>query len=137
MRFGPRSWFVGLAAAFLAANAAGASAGDEIPLEPGTYAQTVEWCLVNRADQNGPDYKNKRAYINLTQTEINWNRTVGKITNASIDRNKINLSVNLTADGSEKAATMQLIRKSKKLFVLLGVNFYHCSTYMPNPWLGR
>lgn len=137
MHYGSRSLFLGLAAAFLATGAVGASAQDEIPLDPGTYAQTVEWCLVNRADQNGPDYKNKRAYINLTQTEINWNQTVGKITNVSIERNKINLSVSLTADGSEKAATMQLTRKSKKIFVLLGVNFYRCNTYMPNPWLGR
>lgn len=137
MHYGSRSLFLGLAAAFLAAHAAGASAQDEIPLEPGTYAQAVDWCRVDRADQNGPDYKNKRAYINLTQTEINWNQTVGKITNVSIDRKKINLSVNLTTDGIEKAATMQLYRKSKKIFVLVGINFYHCSTYMPNPWLGR
>ena len=137
MRFGPLSLFVGLAAGFLAANAAGASAGDEIPLESGTYARVTDWCKANRADQNSPVYKEKRAYINLSQTEINWDDSVGRITNVSVDGKKIALSVEMTEGGSTKAVTLPLTRKNKKVFVLTGVNFYYCSTYQPNPRLGR
>ena len=136
MRFGSRSLFVGLAAAFLVAYAASASA-EEIALESGTYARVTDWCKANRADQNSPIYKEKRAYINLSQTEINWDDSVGKITNVSVDGKKIALSVEMTEGGSTKPVTLQLTRKNKKVFVLTGINFYYCSTYQPNPRLGR
>lgn len=138
MRFGSRLLFAGLAALFIASGGAGAMAQEAIPLEFGTYAQNKDWCqMMNRADPNGPDYKDKRAFINLTQDEINWNTSVGKITNVSIDRKTINLALQLTADGETKAVTLPLVRKSKKIFVVAGVNFYYCNTYMPNPRLGR
>lgn len=125
-------------AGFLASDLAVARAQDEIPLEFGTYAREKDWCLVNRADKEGPDYTEKRAFINLSQTEINWNESVGKITNVSIDaRKRINLAVQMTSEGTEKPIKLQLIRKSKKTFALTGVNFYYCGTYQPNPWLGR
>lgn len=137
MHYRSRSLSFGLTAALLVANATGASAQDEIPLESGTYARVKDWCKMNRADQNGPDHKEKRAYINLSQTEINWNESVGKITDVSIDRKKVTLSVQMTEGGSTQAVTLPLLRKNKKVFVLTGINFYYCSTYMPNPWLGR
>jgi hypothetical protein len=136
MGSGLRILFVGLAVAFTAANSAGASS-EEIPLESGTYARVNDWCKANRADQNSPVYKEKRAYINLSQTEINWDESVGKITNVSVDGKKITLSVEMTEGGSTKAVTLPLTRKNRKVFVLIGVNFYHCSTYQPNPRLGR
>jgi hypothetical protein len=43
----------------------------------------------------------------------------------------------MTEAGSTKPVILPLTRKNKKLFVLIGVNFYHCSTYQPNPRLGR
>lgn len=114
-----------------------AHAQDEIPLEFGTYAQQKEWCKMNRADQNGPDYKEKRAYINLTATEMNWQDTVGRITNVSVDGNKINLGLELTTQGKTETKTLPLVRKNKKLFVLTGINFFYCADYQPNPRLGR
>lgn len=136
MRFGSPMLFAGLAALVVATG--GAKAREEIPLVSGTYAQNMDWCqMMNRADPNGPDYKDKRAFINLTQDEINWNTSVGQITDVSIDRKTINLVVQLTTDGQTKAVALPLVRKSKKVFVLYGVNFYHCPTYMPNPRLGR
>lgn len=137
MHSGSRSLFVGLAAAFVAANSASALAGDEIPLESGTYARVKDWCKANRADPSSPVYKEKRAYINLSQIEINWDDSVGKITNVSIDGNKVALSVQMTEGGSTKPVTLQLTRKNQKVFVLIGVNFYYCSAYQPNPRLGR
>jgi hypothetical protein len=136
MRSGLGVLFVGLAVALTAANSARASS-EEIPLESGTYARVFDWCKVNRADQNSPVYKEKRAYINLSPTEINWDESVGKITNVSVDGNKVTLGVEMTEAGSTKPVTLPLTRKNKKLFVLIGVNFYHCSTYQPNPRLGR
>jgi hypothetical protein len=62
---------------------------------------------------------------------------VGKISNVSVDGKKVNLAVELTSNGTTQAKTLMLYRKGKKIFVLGGVNFYHCSTYMPNPWLGH
>ena len=135
MRFGSQMLFAGLAAFILATS--GAAAQEAIPLAEGTYSQNREWCKMNRADPTGPDYKNKRAFINLTQGEINWNESVGKITNVTIERNKINLAIQMTAQGSTTPINLTLVRKSKKIFALTGVNFFHCSTYMPNPWLGR
>jgi hypothetical protein len=136
MRFGSRMLFAGAAALFVATG--GAVAREEIPLESGTYAQNMDWCqMMNRADPKGPDYKDKRAFINLTQDEINWNTSVGQITDVAIDRKTVNLAVQLTTDGQTKAVALPLVRKSKKVFVLYGVNFYHCPTYMPNPRLGR
>jgi hypothetical protein len=136
MRFGSRMLFAGLAG--LVVTTGGAMAREEIPLESGTYAQNKDWCqMMNRADPKGPDYKDKRAFINLTQDEINWNTSVGAITDVAIDRKTVNLAVQLTTDGQTKAVALPLVRKSKKVFVLYGVNFYHCPTYMPNPRLGR
>jgi hypothetical protein len=129
--------FTALAVALVASGSIGAKAQDEVPLEFGTYAQNKDWCKMNRADQNGPDYKEKRAYINLSATEMNWQDTVGKITKVSVERNKINLAVELTSEGKTENKTLQLIRKSKKIFVLTGVNFFYCSDYQPNPRLGR
>lgn len=137
MRIGSPLLLTTLAAALLALGAMDARARDEIPLEFGTYAQNKDWCKVSRADQNGPDYKEKRAFINLTATEINWNETVGKITNVSVDGKKVNLAVELTTKGVSETKTMPLFQKSKKIFVLAGVNFFYCTDYQPNPWLGR
>lgn len=137
MRTGSAFLFSGLAASLLASGATMASAQEEIPLEFGTYAQQKEWCKMSRADQSGPDYKEKRAYINLTATEVNWESTVGRITNVSIERNKIKLALELTTEGKTEPKTLQLTRKNKKLFVLTGVNFFYCSDYQPNPRLGR
>jgi hypothetical protein len=137
MRIGSAFLFSALAASLLASGATMAGAQEEIPLEFGTYAQQKEWCKMNRADQSGPDYKEKRAYINLTATEVNWESTVGRITNVSVERNKINLALELTTEGKTEPKTLQLTRKNKKLFVLIGVNFFHCSDYQPNPRLGR
>jgi|GEM_PF-3767464 len=114
-----------------------AQAQDEIPLEFGTYAQQKEWCLLNRADQNGPDYKEKRAYINLSATEMNWQDTVGRITNVGVEGARINLGLELTTQGKTEAKTLQLIRKNQRLFVLTGINFFYCKDYLPNPRLGR
>lgn len=135
MRFGSRLLFAGLTALLMSAG--GTMAQEEIPLEFGTYAQNKDWCKLDRADPKGPDFTDKRAFINLTQNEINWNTSVGQITNVTIDRNKINLAVQLTSEGNTQAVTLPLIRKSKKIFVLAGVNFFRCSTYLPNPRLGR
>src|SRR4029453_13831519 len=99
MGSGLRILFVGLAVAFTAANSAGASS-EEIPLESGPYSRVNDWCKANRADQNSPVYKEKRAYINLSQTEINWDESVGKITNVSVDGNKITLSVDMPKPGT-------------------------------------
>lgn len=138
MRNGSPLLFTTLAAALLASGVMEARAQDEIPLEFGTYSQSKEWCKVNRADQNGPDYKEKRVYINLTATEINWNETVGKITNVSVDDGrKINLALELTTRGTTETKNLLLIRKNKKVFSLAGVNFFYCSNYQPNPWLGH
>jgi hypothetical protein len=138
MQNGSPLLFATLAAALLASGAMEARAQDEIPLEFGTYSQSKDWCKVNRADKNGPDYKEKRVYINLTATEINWNETVGKITNVSVDGGrKINLAVELTTRGATETKTLLLIRKNKKVFSLSGVNLFYCSNYQPNPWLGR
>lgn len=126
-----------LMAAFMASNIVGAEAMDDMKLQYGTYAREIDWCKASRADQNGPDYKEKRAFINLSESEINWNQSVGRITNVTVDRNKINLALEMTAEGTTKPTTLSLIRKNKKTFVLIGVNFYYCSTYQPNPWLGR
>ncbi len=113
MRFGSPMLFAGLAALVVATG--GAKAREEIPLVSGTYAQNMDWCqMMNRADPNGPDYKDKRAFINLTQDEINWNTSVGQITDVSIDRKTINLVVQLTTDGQTKAVALPLVRKSKK-----------------------
>src|SRR5262245_21922809 len=103
-----------LAAIFLTSGAIEASAQDEIPLAFGTYAQNKDWCKVSRSDQNGPDYKEKRAYINLSETEINWNQTVGRITNVSVEGIKINLAVELTTNGQVETKTLPLLRKNKK-----------------------
>jgi hypothetical protein len=126
-----------LATAILASCTIHAKAQDEIPLYFGTYTRNKDWCKVSRANESGPDFKEKRAFINLTATEINWNDTVGKITNVSVDGTKINLDVELTTNGKVETKTMLLTRKSKKIFVLIGVNFFHCSKYQPNPRLGR
>ena len=126
-----------LAAAVVVSVPFAARAQDEIPLEFGTYSQQKEWCKMNRADQNGPDYKEKRAYINLTATEMNWQDTVGRITNVSVSGSKINLGLELTTPGKTETKTLQLVRKNKKLFVLTGINFFYCSDYQPNPRLGR
>lgn len=126
-----------LAADLLSLGAAPVHAQDEIPLEFGTYAQQKEWCKVDRADQAGPDYKEKRAYINLSASEINWNQTVGRIANVSVNGNKIDLALQLTTNGATEAKTLPLVRKNKKIFVLAGINYFYCSTYMPNPWLGH
>ena len=92
---------------------------------------------MNRADQKGPDYTEKRAYINLSATEMNWQDSVGRITNVSVAGNRINLAVELASPGKTEAKTYQLVRKSQKIFVLAGVNFFHCADYQPNPRLGR
>ena len=137
MRWGLRQRLVGLAAVFMATGIIRAEAMDDMNLEYGTYARVFDWCLVNRTDQNSPVYKEKRAFINLSENEINWDQSVGKITNVAVDNKKINLTLELTAEGTTKPTTMSLIRKNKKTFVLIGVNFYHCSNYQPNPSLGR
>lgn len=124
-------------AALLVFGAMEARAQDEIPLEFGTYSRSKDWCKVNRAEKTSPDYLEKRAYINLTAGEMNWNETVGKITNVSVDNKKINLSLQLTTRGVTENKDLLLIRKSKKIFVLTGVNFFYCADYQPNPWLGR
>lgn len=135
MRDGSRLLFAGFTAFLITTS--GAVAQEELPLEFGTYAQNKDWCKMDRADPKGPDFQDKRAFINLTQNEINWNNSVGQITNVTIDRNKVNLAVQLTTDGNTQAVTLPLIRKSKKIFVLAGINFFRCSTYLPNPRLGR
>lgn len=137
MRFGSPFLCTALAAGFIVAGAGAATAQDEIPLDFGTYSQSKDWCKASRANQDGPDYKNKRAFINLSETEINWNETVGKITNVSVDGNRINLAVELTTNGKTETRTLPLVRKNKKLFVLTGINFFYCADYQPNPWLGR
>jgi hypothetical protein len=137
MRNGSLFLLSAFAAAFLASGAITTRAEDEIPLEFGTYAQNKEWCALNRADQKGPDYTEKRAYINLSATEMSWQDTVGRITNVSVESNKINLALELTTEGKTETKTLQLTRKNKKLFVLTGVNFFYCPDYQPNPRLGR
>jgi len=135
MRFGSRLLIAGVTAFFITTSAAVAQ--EELPLEFGTYAQNKDWCKLDRADPKGPDFTDKRAFINLTQNEINWNNSVGQITNIGIDGNKVTLAVQLTTDGQTKAVTLPLIRKTKKIFVLGGINFFRCTGYMPNPRLGR
>lgn len=137
MRIGSPLLLAALAATFLTSSMAATQAQDELPFEFGTYSQNKEWCKVNRADQKGPDYSEKRAFINLSQTEINWNNSVGKITNVSIEGNKVNLAVEMTTDGKTEARTLPLVNKNRKLFVLAGINFFYCKTYQPNPRLGR
>jgi hypothetical protein len=126
-----------LAAAFLASDPVAAKAQDEIPLLFGTYSRDKDWCKMSRADRSGPDYKEGRAFINLSANEINWNDTVGRITNVTVKGTRINLDVELAAHGKVETKTLQLIRKSKKIFVLIGINFFHCADYQPNPRLGR
>jgi hypothetical protein len=137
MRVSSRKVLVGLGVAFIALGAASAEAKDDMKLENGTYARVFDWCVANRADQNSPIYKEKRAFINLSESEINWDQSAGKITNVVVDRNKINLTLEMTEEGTTKPKTLTLTRKNKKTFVLIGVNFYHCDTYQPNPSLGR
>jgi hypothetical protein len=137
MRNGSLYSFALLAAACLTFGAVEARAQDDMRLEFGTYAQSKDWCKLNRADQKGPDYTEKRAYINLSATEMNWQDSVGRITNVSVEGNRINLAVELTSPGKTEAKTYQLIRKDKSIFVLTGINFFHCSDYLPNPRLGR
>jgi hypothetical protein len=137
MRVSSRNVLVGLVGAFMALGVVHAEAMDDMKLEYGTYARVFDWCVANRADQNSFDYKEKRAFINLSENEINWNQSVGKITDVVVDRNKITLTLQMTAEGTTKTTTLPLIRKNKKTFVLTGVNFYHCANYQPNPWLGR
>lgn len=129
--------FAAMAAACLAFSAIEARAQDDMRLEFGTYAQNKEWCKLNRADQKGPDYTEKRAFINLTATEMNWQDSVGRISNVSVEGDRINLAVELTSPGKSEAKTYQLVRKRKDLFVIAGVNFFRCSQYLPNPRLGR
>jgi hypothetical protein len=129
--------FAALAAAGLALGGVEARAQDDMRLEFGTYAQSKEWCKLNRADQKGPDYTEKRAYINLSATEMNWQDTVARITNVSVEGNRINLAIDVTSPGKTESKTYQLIRKSQKIFVLAGVNFFYCADYQPNPRLGR
>jgi hypothetical protein len=131
-----RYLFFGLVAA-IAMSGAFPVAADDFLFESGTYARDADWCLRNRADPAGPDYREKRAYINLTESEINWNQSVGKITSVATDHNKVTLSLQMTTDGKTEQMTLPLVRKSKKVFVIVGVNYYRCNTYMPNPWLGR
>src|SRR5690349_983205 len=126
-----------IAAVCLAFGTIEAGAQDEIPLEFGTYAQNKLWCKLNRADQKGSDYTEKRAYINLSATEMNWQDTVARITNVSLEGNRINLALDVTSPGKTEQKTYQLIRKDKRLFVLAGINFFHCPDYLPNPRLGR
>jgi hypothetical protein len=126
-----------MTAACLSFGAVAARAQDDMRLQFGTYSQSKEWCKLNRADQKGPDYTEKRAFINLTATEMNWQDSVGQITNVSVAGNRINLSVQLTSPGKTEAKTYQLIRKDKDIFVLAGINFFHCPQYLPNPRLGR
>jgi hypothetical protein len=137
MRNGSLLLLGALTAAFLSSGAIATRAQDEIPLELGTYSQNKDWCKTNRADQNGPDYKERRAFINLSATEMNWEETVARFTNVSVDHNKINLALELTSPGKTETKTLQLVRKNKKTFVLTGINFFHCSDYQPNPRLGR
>lgn len=136
MGYGLRCLCFGLAAAIGMSGTLQAVA-DDFPFQSGTYARDADWCLRNRADPAGPDYREKRAYINLTESEINWNQSVGKITSVTTDRNKVTLGLQMTTDGKTEQKTLPLIRKSKKIFVIVGVNYYRCNTYMPNPWLGR
>jgi hypothetical protein len=126
-----------LAAASFAFVSVEARAQDDMRLEFGTYAQSKDWCKLNRADQKGPDYTEKRAYINLSATEMNWQDTVARITNVSVEGNRINLALDVTSPGKSESKTYQLIRKSQKIFVLAGINFFYCSDYQPNPRLGR
>src|SRR5262245_11140242 len=137
MRNGSLFLLGALTAACLASGAVASRAQDEIRLDFGTYAQNKDWCKVNRADQQGPDYTEKRAFINLSATEMNWQDTVGRITNVSVEGSRINLALELTSPGKTEAKTLQLIRKSQKIFVLAGINFFYCSNYQPNPRLGR
>ena len=129
--------FASLAAASLAFGAIEARAQDDMRLDFGTYAQSKDWCKLNRADQKGPDYTEKRAFINLTATEMNWQDTVARITNVSVEGNRINLALDVTSPGKTETKTFQLIRKNQKIFVLAGINFFYCSDYQPNPRLGR
>lgn len=126
-----------LAAAFFTLGTVTTQAQDDIPFAFGTYTQNKDWCKVNRADQKGPDYTEKRAFINLSEHEINWNNSVGKITNVSVEGNKVNLAVEMTTDGKTENRTLPLVRKNTKLFVLAGINFFYCKDYQPNPVLGR
>ena len=137
MHLGLWQALVGLAAVFMATGTIRADAMDDMKLEYGTYARVFDWCLVNRTDQNSLVYKEKQAFINLSENEINWDQSVGRITNVAVDNKKINLTLELTTEGTTKPATMSLIRKNKNTFVLIGVNFYHCNNYQPNPSLGR
>jgi hypothetical protein len=137
MRNGSLYLLGALTAAFLASGAMTTRAQDEIPLEFGTYSQNKDWCKTNRADQNGPDYKEKRAFINFSATEMNWEDTVARITNVSVEGTKINLALEVTSPGKTETKTLQLTRKNKKTFVLTGINFFHCADYQPNPRLGR
>jgi hypothetical protein len=129
--------FVVLTAGGLAFCGPAAYAQDDMRLDFGTYAQAKDWCKLTRADPKGPDYTEKRAFINLSATEINWQDTVGRITNVSVEGNRINLAVELTSPGKTEQKTFQLVRKSQQIFVLTGVNFFHCADYQPNPRLGR
>lgn len=137
MRNGSLFLLGALAAASLFSGAVATRAQDEFPLEFGTYAQNKGWCKMNRADQNGPDYTEKRAYINLSATEMNWEDTVNRFTSVSVDRNKINLTVEMTSPIKTETKNLQLVRKNQKTFALTGVNFFYCSNYQPNPRLGR
>lgn len=134
MRNGSLFLLGAFAAACFGANAARA---DDMRLEFGTYAQNKNWCKMNRADQTGPDYTEKRAFINLSATEMNWQDTVGRITNVSVEGGKINLGLELTTQGKVETKTLMLYRKSQRIFVLTGINFFYCSNYQPNPRLGR
>ncbi len=137
MRVGFGNGLMALMAAFIAWGVHPAAAMDDMDLEYGTYARVSDWCKVNRTDQTSRVYKEKRAYINLSEGEINWDQNVGKITNVVVDGKKITLTLQMTADGATKTTTLPLYRKNKKTFVITGVNFYHCGTYQPNPLLGR
>jgi hypothetical protein len=136
MRNGSHFLLGALAAACLGFGANAARA-DDFPLEFGTYAQNKTWCNKNRADQAGPDFTEKRAFINLSATEMNWQDTVGRITNISVAGPKINLGLELTTQGKTETKTLMLYRKNQKLFVLTGINFFYCANYQPNPRLGR
>jgi hypothetical protein len=129
--------FAILAAASLGFGGIEARAQDDMRLDFGTYAQNKDWCKLNRADQKGPDYTEKRAYINLSATEMNWQDTAARITNVSVEGNRINLALEVTSPSKTESKTYQLTRKSQRIFVLGGINFFYCTDYQPNPRLGR
>jgi hypothetical protein len=68
---------------------------------------------------------------------MNWQDTVGRITNVSVEGSKINLGLELTTQGKVETKTLMLYRKSQRIFVLTGINFFYCANYQPNPRLGR